>query len=207
MTAVGTANPMAQGQAMISTVTAATKAWRYAGDGPKSNQMTNVAIAIEITTGTKTAEIRSASRWIGALLPWACCTSRMIRDSTVSPPTRSTRRRSAPFRLRVAPMSGSPGLLETGTGSPVSMDSSTWLSPSSTTPSAGTVAPGRTSTSSPGRSAASGTSSSRPSRISQAVAGRSPIRRRMALVVWPLARASSRLPRRTSATIQTTASK
>ena len=162
ITAVGTASPMAHGQAMISTVTADTSACRYAGAGPTSNQTTKVTMAIDSTTGTNTAETRSASRWIGALLPCACWTRRMIRDSTVSPPTRSTRTRSAPFRLSVAPMTVSPGRLVIGVGSPVSIDSSTLLAPSTTTPSAGIVSPGRTRTSSPGRSAVSGMSSSCP---------------------------------------------
>ena len=69
MTAVGTASPIAQGQAMISTVTAATSALRKAGSGPRSNQSTKVAIATEITAGTNTAQMRSATRWIGALRP------------------------------------------------------------------------------------------------------------------------------------------
>ena len=164
-------------------------------------------IAKDSTTGTNTAEIRSASRWIGALLPWACCTRRMMRESTVSAPVRSTRNRSAPFRLSVAPMTVSPGALAMGVGSPVNIDSSTLLLPSSTTPSAGMVSPGRTTTSSPGRSSASGTSRSLPSRSTRAVDGRSPMSRRMAAVVRPLARASSRLPSSTSATIQATVSK
>ena len=42
--------------------------------------------------------------------------------------------------------------LDNGMGSPVSIDSSTWLVPSRTMPSAGIVSPGRTTTSSPGRS-------------------------------------------------------
>ena len=68
-------------------------------------------MAIESTTGTNTAEMRSARRWIGALLPCACCTRRMIRESTVSLPTPSTRNRSAPFRLSVAPTTWSPDAL------------------------------------------------------------------------------------------------
>ncbi len=206
ITAVGTASPMAHGQAMISTVTADTSACRYAGAGPTSNQTTKVTMAIDSTTGTNTAETRSASRWIGALLPCACWTRRMIRDSTVSPPTRSTRTRSAPFWLSVAPMTVSPGRLVIGVGSPVSIDSSTLLAPSTTTPSAGIVSPGRTRTSSPVRSAVSGMSSSWPARRTRAAAGLSPISRRMAPDVCPLARASSRLPSSTSAMIQATVS-
>ena len=207
MTAVGTASPMAQGQAMISTVTAATSACRYAGAGPRSNQTTNVRMAIEMTTGTKTAETRSARRWIGAFDPCACCTSWMIRESTVSGPTRSTRMRSAPFRLSVAPTTVAPGAFETGIGSPVSIDSSTLLVPSTTVPSAGIVSPGRTCTSLPGRSSPSGISTSAPSRMTRAVAGRRPMSFRTASDVRRLARASRRLPRRMSAMMVFTASK
>ena len=44
----------------------------------------------------------------------------------------------------VAPMTRSPGCFSTGIGSPVTIDSSTALEPSSTTPSTGTFSPGRT---------------------------------------------------------------
>jgi len=90
-----------------------------------SDQTTNVTIAIRITTGTNTAEIRSASRWIGALLPCASSTRRMIRERTVSRPTWVTRKWNEPPRLMVAPTTLSPWLLVTGSGSPVSIDSST----------------------------------------------------------------------------------
>ncbi len=53
MTAVGVANPRAQGQAIIITATKVKRAKVNAGNGPKLNQMTNVAMAIEITIGTK----------------------------------------------------------------------------------------------------------------------------------------------------------
>jgi hypothetical protein len=49
----GVARPSAQGQAMISTATAATSARVNAGAGPATNQIANVAIAIAMTTGTK----------------------------------------------------------------------------------------------------------------------------------------------------------
>ena len=45
--------PMAQGQAMISTVTVVTMAKAIAGVGPKMNQATNVRTAMIITVGTK----------------------------------------------------------------------------------------------------------------------------------------------------------
>ena len=56
---------------------------------------------------------------------------------------------SAPLVLSVAPISLSPVRLLTGSGSPVSMDSSTALLPSTTTPSTGTFSPGRTRSRSP----------------------------------------------------------
>ena len=49
----GVARPSAQGQAMTSTATAETRAKVRAGEGPKSNQTTKVAIATKITAGTK----------------------------------------------------------------------------------------------------------------------------------------------------------
>ncbi len=87
ITAVGVASPMAQGQAMISTVTKAMRAKTKAGCGPRSNQSTKAAMAIEITTGVKTPAITSASRWIGAREACASCTSRTICASAVSAPT------------------------------------------------------------------------------------------------------------------------
>ena len=59
---------------MISTATAAVKACgRGAPDGQPA---ASVAAASTITTGTKTAETRSASRCTGALPFWASVTSR-----------------------------------------------------------------------------------------------------------------------------------
>ena len=71
--------------------------------------------------------------------------------------------------LIVAPMTSSPADLVTGIGSPVSMDSSTAEAPSTTTPSTGTLSPGRTRSRSPATTVASSTSSSTPSRTRRAV--------------------------------------
>ena len=51
----------------------------------------NVAIASTVTIGTKTALMRSARRWIGALVPWALMTIAVMRASSVSLPTRVAR--------------------------------------------------------------------------------------------------------------------
>jgi hypothetical protein len=91
MIAVGVASPMAQGQAIKSTLTAATKAKRSSGGGPRSSQPTKVSSATRRTMGTNTAAIRSARRWIGGLPAWASSTRRMIWASRVSAPTRVAR--------------------------------------------------------------------------------------------------------------------
>jgi hypothetical protein len=49
----GVARPSAQGQAMISTATAATRANTPAGGGPKTHHAAKVQIAIAMTAGTK----------------------------------------------------------------------------------------------------------------------------------------------------------
>ena len=67
-----------------------------------------------MTTGTKTPEIRSASRWTGALPVWASSTSRAIWASAVSAPTRVARTTRRPPALTVAPATSEPG--ETSTG-------------------------------------------------------------------------------------------
>ena len=89
MSAVGVARPSAQGQAMISTETAAPNANEALS--PAASQNASVAAASAITTGTKTAEIRSASRCTGAFPACACATSRAIWASAVSAPTRVAR--------------------------------------------------------------------------------------------------------------------
>ena len=63
--AVGVARPSAQGQAMMSTATAALKA--AAASPVLPSQKPRVATAMAMTTGTNTAEMRSASRCTGAL--------------------------------------------------------------------------------------------------------------------------------------------
>ncbi len=142
--------------------------------------------------------IWSASRWIGALLPWARCTISTIWASAVSRPTRVARMTKLPVVLMVAPITSSPGAFVTGIASPVSIASSTALEPSLTTPSTGTFSPGRTRRRSPGWTSSIATSTSPSGRTSRAVFAWSPTRRRIAPVVRPFARASSHLPRRMS---------
>ena len=87
---------------------------------------------------------------MGARLRCAWPTSCTIRASRVSEPTRSARMTNDPVALMVAPMTLLVGDFSTGIDSPVIMDSSTELRPSSTTPSTGILSPGRTRSWSPG---------------------------------------------------------
>ena len=177
------------------------------GCGPQIAQITNVRTAIATTAGTKTAATLSASFWMGARLRCASATSRTICERSVSAPTRSARITRAPVPLTVAPITRSPGPFSTGMGSPVTMDSSTALLPSRTTPSTGTFSPGRTRRVSPARTSASGTSSSLPpGRMRRAVFGARPSNARIAAPVRLLARSSRTCPSRTSVTMTAAAS-
>ena len=106
--------------------------------------------------GTRMPAMRSAWRAIGALAPWASATVARIRPRTVSPPVRSTRTVSAPAPLTVPPNTSSPGALATGTGSPVTVDSSTKLLPAVTEASTGTRSPGLIRTASPTATSSTG---------------------------------------------------
>ena len=101
-----------------------------------------------------------------------------------------------------------PADFSAGIGSPVTIDSSTALVPSRTTPSTGTFSPGRTRSRSPTRTSLIAISASAPSAPSRrAVFGARPSSALMALEVWLLARSSSTWPRRTSVVMTAAASK
>ncbi len=162
ISAVGVASPSAHGQAMISTATAAVNAATVSPVTP--SQTPNVPAASSSTTGTKIPEIRSASRCTSALPFCASSTSRAIRASWVSAPTRVASTTSRPPALTVAPVTVSPTATSTGTDSPVSMAASTAEAPSTTVPSVAIFSPGRTTNLSPTASPLTGTRTSRPSR-------------------------------------------
>ena len=140
MTAVGVARPSASGQVMTTTVIANRSAVETpAPAGPSQAKKVTAPPARATITSQNAA--RSASRWAGALLLCASWTSLTIWASAVSAPTALARARNAPFPLMVAPMSRSPARLPTGMLSPVTIDSSAWLSPSMTSASTGTLHP------------------------------------------------------------------
>ena len=148
---IGVARPSAQGQAMMSTATALIRPEAQPGSRADSAPGQNVTTATPITAGTNQAATRSARRWIGARLRWAWATIWTICASTVSRADRSRAHDERAARVhRPADHACRPARFATGIGSPVSIDSSTALLPSMTTPSTGTFSPGRTRSTSPG---------------------------------------------------------
>ena len=125
MMAVGVASPNAQGQAMMVTVTAASKPWVNPLLLSSHIQTKNERTAMLRMVGTKIAAMRSTNCCTGALLPCASCTMRMIWARTVSLPTLSAMKLKLPFWLMVPAYTLAPGVFSVGSGSPVSMLSST----------------------------------------------------------------------------------
>ncbi len=203
--AVGVARPSAQGQAMMRTATAAVAA--NSRGSPASCQPANVIKAMMSTIGTNTPEIVSASACTGALRVWASSTMRAMRDSSVSSPSAVARTTRRPLAFRVAPITGSPGSLSTGSDSPVTIDSSTAEPPETTTPSVAIFSPGRTTNSSPSLRKSIGTRSSTPPRRIVASEAPSVSRARSAAELWVRARASNQRPASRKVMMATTASK
>ena len=189
---MGVASPSAHGHATISTATAAVNA--VAAPAPVPSQKPSVAAASAMTTGTNTPDTRSARRCTCAFPLCAASTSFAIWASCVSPPTRVARTTSRPPELTHDPTTASPGPTSTGTGSPVSIDTSTAELPSSTTPSVAIFSPGRTTNRSPTRSASVGTRVSTPARSTATSFAPSSSSARSAAPACRLDRASNQRP-------------
>src|SRR5690625_2159801 len=129
---VGVASPNAQGQAMTNTAIDASNACDQTPGSTMKNHAAKVTNAMTTTMGTKTLDILSAIRWIGAFDPWASSTIFTIPASAVSFPTFSATIVIVPFLFTVAPITGSSIALPTGIGSPVNIDSSIDVVPSIT---------------------------------------------------------------------------
>src|SRR3954463_15653921 len=97
--------------------------------------------AISVTPSTKYTAMRSASRWMDARVRCASPTMWTMRASSVSEPMRSARNTKEPEPLIVAPVTRSPAAFAAGTGSPLTIDSSMRLQPSSTRPSPRPLSP------------------------------------------------------------------
>ena len=124
ISAVGVASPSAQGQAMISTATAAVNA--AVAPAPVPSQKPSVATASAMHDRARRRRRSGRPAAAPAALPFcASSTSRAIWASWVSAPTRVARTTSRPPALTVAPTTRSPGPTSTGTDSPVSIEAST----------------------------------------------------------------------------------
>ena len=197
MIAVGVARPSASGQ-VITTTLIANSSESLTSRPISPAQIKNVNVPAMIATSTSQNAARSASRWAGALEFCASCTSLTIWASAVSEPTATARARSALFLLIVAPTSLSPGPLCAGRLSPVTLDSSTSLSPSMTSASTGIFAPGRISSRSPTATSAVGTSTGSPSRRTTALGGERSSSARIESDAPPRARISNQCPSNTN---------
>jgi hypothetical protein len=193
---------------MMSTETAFSTAQVQDGSEPDMPHAKKVTVAIPITARTKPYDTRSARRCIGARERCASATSATICASIVSAPTRSARMTRLPLAFCVPPIRCSPGPLLTGGDSPVRSDSSTLERPSSTSPSTGTLSPGRTRSRSPACTWSSGISSSPQSaRSRRATGGARRSRALIAAEVDERARSSRSWPSSASKTITAAASK
>jgi hypothetical protein len=105
--------------------------------------------------------------WVRALVADASSTRATMRATTESFAARFTLIRRAPVPFSVPANTSSPISFATGSGSPVIEAWSTSLRPSSTSPSAPTRSPGRTSTMSPTTRSAVSISSSSPYPLSR----------------------------------------
>ena len=142
VSAAGVASDSAHGQVTTSTATVI----HSARDGSIAYHARATTAASTSSAPTNQRATRSASCAIFGFSVCARSIRRTMPASTVSCPTRPTRIVSGPFRFTAPPVSASPARFATARDSPVSSDSSTLLSPSTTVPSAGMAAPGRTAT-------------------------------------------------------------
>ena len=161
ISAVGVANPSAHGHAITSTASAAETAWST--PAPAKSQAPQVNTAMAKTHGTKTPAMRSAIRCAVAFPLCACSTSRTMPASLVSEPTAAASITSRPLSATVPPRTLAPGRTSTGLASPVIALMSTAASPSTTSPSAAMVWPGRTTNRCCSSSSLTGTKCSVPS--------------------------------------------
>ena len=109
MMATGVARPRAQGQ--DTTRTAIPVLMANSAPAPASSQAMAATRAMAMTQGTNTPATLSASLAMGALLPAASSTRRIMADRVVSSPTCSARKRRLPLPLTQPARTLSPGCL------------------------------------------------------------------------------------------------
>ncbi len=160
---IGVARPSAQGQAMIRTATAAMRPCANRGSGPTSIQINEGQDGDRDHHGDEPAGHFVRKPLNGSADRCASATILTIWDSMVSRPTLPASMMKPPVWVHGTPDQVAPTALVTGIDSPVIIDSSTELRPSSIVPSTGTFSPGRTLSLSPTATASSPMSSSVPS--------------------------------------------
>ncbi len=153
-TTSGMARPSACGQAMTSTVTVRITA---ASGSPRTVHVAAVSTAAPRANQNNHPAAVSARRWARELELCASVTRRWMPARAVSCPTAVTSTRRPESVATVPATTSSPLLRRTVRDSPVIIDSSMLAAPSTILPSAGTLPPGRTTTTSPTRRSAGAT--------------------------------------------------
>ena len=124
---------------------------------PSASHTTTVTTAAPRAYQNSQPAALSASRWVVEEDACASATSLRMPAKVVSSPTAVTLTRTPESVAMVPATTRSPEPRWTGTDSPVTIDSSKAAVPSTMTPSAGTEAPGRTTTTSSRRRPAGAT--------------------------------------------------
>ena len=128
---------------MISTDTATTSACASCGGGP--TRPTTSAATTAIDDDRRHEPRRDA---IGEPLHGRARALRLrdhvhdLREQRLAADALGAHQQTCRCRSSCRPTAARPSVLRTGSGSPVSIDSSTWLEPSTTTPSTGMFSPG-----------------------------------------------------------------
>ena len=203
---IGVARPSAHGHAMISTETAPSSACASCGGGPdepprraqrdgnqddRRHEQRGHAIDEPLHRRARALRLRDHVH--------------DLREQRVAAVALAASRTAAPL---VVPADNAASVcLSTGSGSPVSIDSSTWLAPSTTTPSTGIFSPGRTRNRSPTPDVLERDVLFRPSDRSMRDLRRELEQRANRTGVCARARSSSTCPSSTSVTITAAASK
>ncbi len=167
----GTARPNACGHAITRTATSRSVANTIPASA--KSQSTNVRVPAASAMPVRYRAALSESIWSRDLLACASATRRITPAKKVCSPILVTFTVRLPSPLIEPAITSASTDFDTGRDSPVIIDSSISDIPSTMTPSAGTFAPGLTSTMSPATSSESGTVIVVPSRMTSAISGKS----------------------------------
>ena len=162
---------------------------------PSSVQARAVTAATMSANQNSQPAARSARRCARDVEFCASSTRRWMPASVVSSPMAVTSTRSPESVATVPAVTASPIPRATGLDSPVIIDSSTSARPSTMRPSAGTLPPGRTTTTSPTTRSDGATVTIRSPSTRSASSGRRAASESSADVVWASERISSQCPR------------